>query len=446
MSWEVHELTNYYQNDFESFEYKEHKEDNVIVENRENAKYDFHIKDVNDRILYSQGYLCPELKITQANGATIGEENVTLVNTGNLFARSELHIGNSLVEEIEYPSLIHHINGLINFSTNYSEMDNMFFYADTSNYPQKQYLSFIGTYPQELTNQATVGTFLEGLKPHAYYNHGFMQRWKRTKDSRVIKLWIPLKQLFGFFNDFDKLLSNIDVRFTFKRNESNDMLYTNVANPTYKVVISDMTLWLPHARLTPNLEAQYLQDISKDVEIHWCSARLVKGNSVDKNQTGSIIINTTSDELRNVFVVPQYIDRENNQSENNMIFDHLDMMRCYLRINNEKYPIEDYIADFSISNYARYYSDFLSAGNKNIGSENGCLVSYEKYGKLYPIIHFNVANHQSYTGVSNLKIEFNWSLRAATAKAYRFYFILIEKRKGVMNMENNTFDILKTLT
>ena len=101
MVWELNKLPNYYGNEFEAFEYKQHREDNVTVENRENAKYDFHIKDVNDYIFYSQGYLCPELKVTQEDGTSVGAENVTLVNNGNLFSRSELYIGNTLVEEVE---------------------------------------------------------------------------------------------------------------------------------------------------------------------------------------------------------------------------------------------------------------------------------------------------------------------------------------------------------
>ena len=148
------------------------------------------------------------------------------------------------------------------------------------------------------------------LTTKVYYE----ERWKMTKNSQMITLWIPLKQLLGLFNDFKKIISNIDFRFMFKRNESNDMLYTDVANPTYKVVISDVSLWLPHIKLYPDLEARYLQNASADVEINWGSARLVKGNAVNQNSSGSIIINTTSDEVRSVLVIRQYTEKENSQS------------------------------------------------------------------------------------------------------------------------------------
>jgi len=130
-----------------------------------------------------------------------------------------------------------------------------------------------------------------------------------------------------------------------------------------------------------------------------------------------------------------------------MIFDNLDMMRCWLRINNDKYPVEDYNVSFKSGelDYVRYYSDFLAAGLNNVNTESGCLVSYVDYGRLYPIIHFDVSNHPSYNNVDNLKVEYFWQLRQTPAKPYRFYFILVEKRKGIMNMYNKKFETIKTL-
>ncbi|GFU28969.1 uncharacterized protein TNCV_470891 [Trichonephila clavipes] len=322
----------------------------------------------------------------------------------------------------------------------------MFFYKDTSDAADRNFLKFEGTH----TDAEKMTTLINKIKLNESYNEGFADRWELTKNGNLVKIWIPLKQFFGFFNDYRKIMSAIDVKFEFMRNEfTNNMIYTDVDNPDYKVKITNVSLLLPHIKLNPEAQAKYLKfalnpDSSQTIE--WTAPRLRETNALN-DINGTVHVKTTTDEIISIFVIPQYLDRENTADKNNMVFDPLDLTRCYIRVNDTMFPMLDYGVSFKEGelDYVRYYSDFLSAGGNTNSTERGCLVSYKEYSKLYPIIYFDVSNHPPYINAKNLNIEFTWYLRNNPGKPYKFYFILNEKRSGKMNMYNRKFENLPTL-
>jgi hypothetical protein len=158
-------------------------------------------------------------------------------------------------------------------------------------------------------------------------------------------------------------------------------------------------------------------------------------------------VHTCSNELAGIYVVPMLAEKRENYKSNNMTFDNLNLRQCHVRVNNMRYPDEAYVANFGKNDqsYARFYHDFLASGKKTESTEIGSLVSYKEYASLYPVIYFAVGNHKYFTGMASLTVDFSWDLREAPDKEYVFFFILVEKRKAVMNMERKSFETLKTL-
>ncbi|GFY22240.1 uncharacterized protein TNCV_3298831 [Trichonephila clavipes] len=82
----IFELDNtdyHYDDDIESFEYREVRHENSD-NSMENTTYNFFIQDTNANILYSNGYVQQKLRIVNDNGTAITEDNVALVNGGGL--------------------------------------------------------------------------------------------------------------------------------------------------------------------------------------------------------------------------------------------------------------------------------------------------------------------------------------------------------------------------
>ncbi|GFW55296.1 uncharacterized protein TNCV_116821 [Trichonephila clavipes] len=334
--------------------------------------------------------------------------------------------------------------GLIHFTPDYSssEATNMFFYLDTSYNADRRPLKFHGT----LTDATKMTDFFKNLVTNEKYNQGFTKRREFTKNSKTVTIWIPLKYVFDFFRKYKKVITGMQVKFEFQRYNSKNIVYTD-ENKDYKVVVEDLSLWLPYVRLKNSAATKFneLRLSDKNVEINWNQHSIVKSNIFLKNSSGFYTITATSDGVLSLYVIPQYTDRYGNVKENNMLLDNLDMTECYLMINNIKVPTVSYMMDFEKEDYNRIYASLLESGLNTITSETGCMVNYSNFGKLYPIICFNLAHHQNYTDTNNLTIEFNWRLRNNPAKNYVFYFILQERKKCYLNIKNQDITMIKTL-
>ncbi len=430
------------------YEYKQHLENNVNIKDRDGETYNFHIKDINDYIHYCNGFIVAKVKILKQDGTDVGVENVAFVNTANLFDRATLLISNTRVEEVIYPGVAQQVIGLVNFSEDYangSEATNMMFYKDTSEKANRNVHFYAHDNPLPMATVQNIKDFLKYVVPNKEFNKGFTHRWNLTKNGRTAYIWIPLRQYFGIFNSYRKLFTGIDVKIELSRNNSANMLLTD-SNEEFKVSFLDLVLYLPHAELKAQADIEYLEQISQDIELDFESINLVKSN-VQNNISGRYLVNTSSNDVQHVYVVPMHHEKQDNIRANNMTFNNLKLKRTNLRINNTRYPEENYHVSFqNDQNWGRYYMDFLSGGKKNDGStEVGSLVSFEEYKNLYPIIHFDVSAHKILTGTDTLKIEFEWDLETAPEKPYVFYFIIIESRKAIINMQKKQFQMLCTI-
>ncbi|GIX90852.1 uncharacterized protein CDAR_551961 [Caerostris darwini] len=421
-------MTKYDENHIENVYYKEHRVDgNVVDPDKSQQMYTFTISDTNDAILYSDGYICIDVKILDNV-----EDNVTLVNTGNVFTRGTLQIGGHIIEEISKPSLVHFIHSLGNFTKDYesSEATNTFIFKDTADSSDREAFTFVGTHGD---NEKMPG-LIKKIKMNENYNKGFDQRYNLTKGSKLTKIVIPLYQWFGFFNDFRKLMTGIEVKFEFMRNELvNNILYTNVNNKVYKVRIPNITLWLPHVRLNPEVSVKYLAflESNEDLEIEWVAPILRESDSLG-DSSGTIPVKLLADDIVSILVIPQYVERENNENQNNMVFDNLDLTSCSITINDIRYPKDGYKLSFKEGeiNCSLPYLEFLKIFGNIKNTESGCLITLDEYINIYPIIPFDTSNHQPFINVKNLNIEFSWNLRNTPAKKYCFGISGKEMKKG----------------
>ncbi|KAF8769811.1 hypothetical protein HNY73_017420 [Argiope bruennichi] len=346
----------------------------------ENATYHFFIQDTNANILYSNGYLQQKLKIVYGDGTAITDDNVALVNGGGLINANRLTLGTTEIESnINYSALMRQVLGLVHFTPDYSssEATNMFFYVDTADTADRKPLKHFGT----LTDNTKLTEFFKNLSTNEKYNYGFTERRKFTKNSQVVTIWVPLKYVFDFFSEYKKVITGLQVKFEFQRNDSRNMVYTDELNKDYKVIVEDLSLWLPYVKFKNAAAAKFneLRLSDKNVEINWNQHSIVKSNIFMKNSSGCYTIKATSDEVLSLYVIPQYTDRYENVKQNNMLFDNLDMIECYLMINNIKVPTVSYMMDFERGDYNRLYASLLESGLNTITSETGCMVNYSNF-------------------------------------------------------------------
>ncbi|GBM90913.1 hypothetical protein AVEN_46396-1 [Araneus ventricosus] len=424
----IFELDNtdyYYDDDIESFEYKEVRQENND-NSMENATYHFFIQETNVNIFYSNGYLQQKQKVVNDNCTAIADDNVALVNGGGLIHANRFTVGTIEIESnINYSALMPQGLGLMHFTPDYpsSEVTNMLFYMDTSDTTHRKPLKYYGT----LLDATKITDFFKNLGTNEKYNQGFTERREFTKDSKTVTIWIPLKHVFDFVREYKKVITGLQVKFEFQRNHSNNMVYTDEQNKDYKVLVEYLSLWLPYVIFKNSAAAKFneLRLSDKNVEINWNQRSIVKSNIFMKNSNDFYTIKATSDEVLSLYVIPQFTDRYENAKQNNMLFDNLDMIEYCLMINNIKVPTVSYMMDFEKGDYNRLYTSLLESGLNTIASETGCMVNYTNFGKLYPIICFNLAHHQNYTcsGIESKDSDLDSDHHAADVR--RAYLVII---------------------
>ncbi|GIY77723.1 uncharacterized protein CDAR_13991 [Caerostris darwini] len=437
--------TRYFENnDFEKFEYKEIECENLSNVEDENATYKFNIKGENDNIFYSGGYINLQLKITDKNGAPIGNRKATFVNGGGLFKSKKLQIGAITIEtNNESCSVLDQVIRHIHFTNDYSksEAQNMFFYSDTADTMDLNKLKYDGT----LTDTTKMTEFHNNLKINENYNKGFYKRYNLTKNSQSVYIMIPLKYMFDFFNEYRKALTGFHTRMEFTRNTNKDMIITDDINADFKAIVEKISLSLPYVQFKnkANLKSVELKVLNSYIDIYWDHYRIEKSGVNLKVKYGSYKLSTEWDEVSAMYIIPQYIDRNDDYTKNNLIFDNLGMIEYWITANGQDYPEYHYKVNFPNKDYNNAYTALLKEGYNANNTETGCMIGYEEFGKIYPFLCINLSAHKNFTSVGPRELIFHWKLEKNTQKDYMFYFILKERNKCYLNMYQNEFTFIE---
>lgn len=447
--YDLRDVHYYQEENIESKELIEMKLPKTDYENNNNIL--FHITDTNAKILLSEAYTQIKWKIVKDNGNPIGEENVTGECGLGLFKGKKLTIGKTEIEHVsEYYPIIQQVSRLGEYTPDYStsQPTNMFCYFDSNDTTDRN--KFIIQDDGNITATTAVTNIVSHLKvlENDNYNEGFDKRWQITKDSNTVTIWLPLKQIFDFLRGYPKVFSGFEIKIEFYKNSSENMLYTDNANPNYKVEIVDISLFLPYIKFKNSAEKIYAeQQLSADkIDIHWNQYEIYRVNTIHKDNSGVYYIPASSDEILRLFVVPQYLERSDNLKKNNMIFDNLDMIECWFTVNGISKPHEHYVMDFTKKEYNRLYEAFLETFYNTNNTETGCMTDYLTFGKLYPIICFNLSYHEDYTSLNNLRVGFHYKLRNQTTKDYIFYIVTEVRKRCVLNMTKQEITMIKTLS
>jgi hypothetical protein len=90
------------------------------------------------------------------------------------------------------------------------------------------------------------------IKGNHNFNGGFLERWKLTKSSKQISLFLPLNRLFGFCKDINRVYRGLPHEIELERNLDYNVIHKSGAD-SFKFEISHLTWFVPF--VTPSLTA-----------------------------------------------------------------------------------------------------------------------------------------------------------------------------------------------
>ena len=207
---------------------------------------------------------------------------------------------------------------------------------------------------------------------------------------------IPLKHIFGFCNDYDKVVHGFKHALTLTRNDDHDAIFRADAVDAGKIILSKVSWFMPN--VLPAFEAK-----KKLYEIIGRKEKLSVGYRMLQCTKASIPPTTSfswrlsvksSPEVPCFIIVGFQTDRTGEQDRNPSIFDQCNIRNIYDMLNNRSYPEYHYNLSFPAYQFSRAYGDAAEFRTKFFNMEeliSNPNITPSDYKSLYPLFLFDVS-------------------------------------------------------
>ena len=345
------------------------------------------------------------------------DQSIAFANNGILFLFDQMKylLSSNEIESVHHPGTASNIMGLAKYSTGYKPAGLLQCWApDTDNDP-------------------------------AVTNKGFVQQQKFVFGSTPVgsfRFAIPLSHIFGFAEDYNKVVYGFVHQLVLTRASSDDnALFRRLDTtppddnvPDGKVKITNIRWKLP--RVSPSDVAKYelLQQIKAETifNVGFRMRQCITTSLPDSTQfTWRLGVRTSPEQPRYIFLAFQTA-RSEDQQKNIATYDHCGVTGAYVSLNNDRYPINGFEINFTKNHYDDLYYQFASfierfyKVDKMITSTG---VNALTYKSLYPIIMFDVSKQSEKlkSAVTDITLDIQFSA-SPTANSVA-HAVMISDRK-----------------
>ena len=333
--------------DIERFEFHEYESVNKNLNNTGEIRISIEQQDLFT--LPSEVYILAEGRLTKSSDGTpyIDTDAITLVNNGimYLFSQISYQLSNQDVETIFEPGQATTMLGYLKYPVEFQlgEGMNQLWQRDTA----------------DSTDPAV--------------NTGFRSRQnyiiKQSTDKGTFSFCIPLNHIFGFADDYNKVLYGFKHTLTLNRKADNDAIIKASGVTAGKVNLTKLSLFMPH--VTPSVAASntLYKVIESKVDVPFSfKSRQCDTIAVPVSNTFNWRLSARSSSERPKYVIVGFqTSKDGDQEKNPAIFNHCNLKNMYVTLNSERYPAVDYDLDFSNNKYSRAFRDAAKLDNRLYG-------------------------------------------------------------------------------
>ena len=321
----------------ESISEYEHLEYNPIAgSNLNNSGSDITITiELQDVFSHPNGsYLIIEGELIKNNNTRYADaDEVTLTNNGimYLFKRIRYDLAEKPIETIQQPGQTTTMLGLLKYPDDFSKSVglNQLWYKDTN------------------PDANRVG------------NNGFNARQdyiiQRPNPKGTFSFKIPLKHIFGFCEDYPKIIYGMKQTLVFTRDDDNNAIFRNNAADAGKVVLNKISWYMPKVIPADKEKMDILKIIEKKQELP-VAYRMIQCATAQITQTPFFnwrLTAKTSPEVPRFLIVGFQTNKNNNQEANPAVFDHVNVKSIHCTLNSVRYPKTDYKISFPRFQFSR---------------------------------------------------------------------------------------------
>ena len=401
----------------EEYEYFEYSPDSETLESLNGVReIRFNIEALSTFIHPHKSFLYFEGQILRENDTRFQNiENVTLANDGilHLFSEMKYSINGQPIEDILNPAISSIMLGLLRYPDDFSKSKGLLqcwfkdndeggLNEDNIGRSERRKLFF------ETVNAANKGKF---------------------------SFCIPLKHIFGFCEDYDKVMYGVNHGLSLFRKGDDTAIhkpanYLNAANanvviPNAKVQLNKVKWCMPHVKPSLEIYNGLTEKIGKgqNVKIGFKS-RKVDEKIVDVATSWSWRVAVTSGNETPRFLIlsfqtgnkSQQNGIANDKTSNPSVFDNLNVDYIQVKMLGRLYPSQAEILNFTTNQYSKAYNNAakfrgLFDGTPELFSHFG--INPIDFKTLYPLYVFDVSHQIPKTVSSVVEVVFNVKFRAA---------------------------------
>ena len=391
----------------------------------------------------SESYLIIEGQLLKADGTPYNRVNrVTLANNGimHLFKRIRFELSGQEIENIMNVGQATTMLGLLKYPDDFSKSKglNQLWYKDTKN--------------------TTV------LDPdNANFNTGFKVRHdyifgKADGDINPIGSFsfrIPLKHIFGFCEDYDKIVYGLKHTLTLTRNNDNDAIFKaiildgggNDTLPFGKVNLKKITWFMPHV-IPADEDKMKLYKIIERKEKIPVGYRMIQCDSASIPEADNFswrLAVKSSPEIPRFIIIGFQHNGINNQTTNPSIFTNMNVSNIYVMLNSMRYPATDYNINFGEQQFSRVYGDVANFRSKFFNMDeliSNPNINPSDYKNLYSLFLFDVSKQSERLKYSTTDIQVKMFFRGNAPAGVQVYGVIISDRLINFQSDGNKFSVV----
>lgn len=186
-----------------------------------------------------------------------------------------------------------------------------------------------------------------------------------TINVQTINMIIPLRFVFGFCDDFKRIVLNSKHELILVRHRSNLNMYRETADAPLDLQFTvNKIVWkVPHVELSDEAKLTMLRTLSQNdtLPIAFRSWDLYELPVVPQTTRHTWAVKTTNKVNQPRFVVVAFQTNRNNMQGdvNASVFDNCNISNIKLYLNNERFPYDDFNLDFNNFHYHELYLSLM---------------------------------------------------------------------------------------
>ena len=244
---------------------------------------------------------------------------------------------------------------------------------------------------------------------------------------------IPLKHIFGFCEDYDKVVYGFKHKLTLTRNNDNDAIFKAGAVDAGKITISKISWFMPH--VTPaDKDKMELYKIIERKEKLPVGYRMIQCDTAAIHRTTSFswrLSVKSSPEVPRFIIVGFQTGKSGDQNANPSMFDNVNVNNIFATLNSTRYPTADYNISFLATKFSRVYGDAAEFRTKFFNMDelvSNPNITPSDYSTLYPLFLFDVSAQSEKLKYSTTDIQIKMHFNANAPDITEAYAVTISDR------------------